>query len=165
LELESNAKIVLGDGDSEGSTAFELNKVLPEGIYVLGISSKDVKIQKTLSSLVRSADYSIAAPWFEGVSDKVLEFLRLEQIETEKLQKKTGKVISRNIRPSVELFSVVGEPAGTETFDDIVRFTCRLKSGDASLNPLVMITAFYKFANIPLDTAEVSIHRTSIIFG
>ena len=184
LELETDSKV------DEISIITKLNSILPDGIEVLEFTEKNPAINKTLASLVSEVTYEVITPIATGVITKVdslsrdLSFVdsferrdKLQRLRNETIRAELSEFLSQNsiitikhnrkkdreeefdIKPyvlSFELINIWGKQ---------VMYNCKLLSRDSrTINPLVLLDAFYSYNDSAFSPAESRIQRTDISF-
>ena len=118
---------------------------------------------KSLASIVEEALYTVSIPKTEEVScidfDKVIEdYLAQEEILAEKKQKKTKKIITKNIKDQIKGIQAVHS-------DTHVKLKMMLDCGsNSNLSPESVITTLCKFASIDVPRYEISVNRDCLIF-
>lgn len=173
------------------STVIEkLNSVLPDGIEVLEFKEKTPEIKKTLASLVTEVRYEIISTIPTKIIDKVTflsedmqfkdsferrdvlqrlrqdtiltdisTFVSRESIITIKHSRKKGIDEEFDIKPYImhfDLKNIWGKQA---------MYDCVLSTKNSrSVNPLVLMEAFYSFEDALFNATESRIQRTAIKF-
>ena len=137
-----------------------LNGSMPEGIRILEVS-KLPDGGKTIAALTEYAEYKIQIPLngderdFETVCRS---FLEQTEIIASKEQKKTGKIVEKNIRPLIKKLSGTRE-------DDKLIMTTNIDQGSVSnLSPELLIDAFLRFSGLTANRSEIEVERTRIIY-
>jgi radical SAM-linked protein len=163
LGFESVSEYLDVETDRAADTASAkelLNKRLPKGIEVLGISEKDIAISGSLASHVKFAEYEVLAPYTGKGEDDPAAFLAQPSVLTEKESRKTGRISQMDIRPQIAKFEV------TETFNSFIRYKAVLASNSGNLlNPRVLIDSYYTYLGLKIDLSDLGIMRTSIILS
>lgn len=133
-----------------------LNQVLPEGLAVLSVQVSEGG--KSIASKVRFAAYEITAPRMEMMEDRARAFLELPEIIFEKKDRKSGRIMPKDIRSMIQTFEVAS------LFYDRAFLTCVLGAGSGgSLNPQDLMGVFYTRQNKSLETGDLIIRRTGIL--
>ncbi|MDR3225186.1 MAG: TIGR03936 family radical SAM-associated protein [Clostridiales Family XIII bacterium] len=95
----------------------------------------------------------------DTAAELIKSYMAQEHIFVEKENKKKDRVDTIDIRPMIHSFSAernVGEKA---------RYKCVVSaSGGTVLNPLLLIQSYYSFAGDSVDTPELTVVRTDILF-
>ena len=167
-----------------------LNSVLPDGIEVLEFTEKNPEIKKTLASIVTEARYEIITNVPSSVVNKVdlmskgltfkdsfdrrdklqqlrydvikadiSDFIKQDTIVTIKHNRKKDINENFDIKPFVlhfELATLWGKQ---------VMYNCVISTKNSrSINPLVLLEAFYSFEESGFSQVEARIQRTDISF-
>ncbi|MBE6030915.1 MAG: DUF2344 domain-containing protein [Clostridiales bacterium] len=138
----------------------KVNEIMPEGLSVVGVSVFESK--KTAGSMVNAAEFIITIP----VNDcdkrdynKIgTDFMAQSAINTQKLQRKTGKILDIDIRPLIKdmVVNVVD--------NNIIIETTIAQGSQETLSPELLISTFVKFAGFDVDPVEIDYTRKKIIY-
>lgn len=137
----------------------KLNDIMPVGLEITDCVILP-ETGKTMAAIVEKATYKISIPinLEKGISDILEAFLRQETIEITKLQKKSGKETTQDIKNMI--LSLKGE-----VFDNEIMLTATLCAGSVkNLSPELLIKALLRFLSLEIDRAEIKIERISIDF-
>jgi uncharacterized protein (DUF2344 family) len=122
----------------------------------------------SLASLVRYAEYDIAAPVcaeaasndIADTQERISRYMAQEHIYIEKENRKKGRVDTIDIRPLISSFKA------KRGASDKSSYTCTVSaSAGALLNPLLLIQSYYEHQGTPLEISELKIVRTGIVFA
>ena len=138
----------------------KVNEIMPEGLSVVGVSVFESK--KTAGSMVNVAEFIVIIP----VNDcdkrdynKIgTDFMAQSAINTQKLQRKTGKILDIDIRPLIKdmVVNVVD--------NNIIIETTIAQGSQETLSPDLLVSTFVKFAGIDVEPVEIDFTRKRIIY-
>lgn len=143
-----------------------LNDSLPEGIKIITVGTIDRPEEnqrnRTIASQVYAADYMIEVPLgsaeFADISECAKRFSAQPSLITQKVQKKTGKMLDTDIKPLIN--SIFAEINNGK-----IIITANIAQGSQStLSPELLLTEFCKFINLEFDRSEVEMTRLKIYF-
>ena len=135
-----------------------VNEIMPEGLSVTGVTEFYEK--KTAGSMVYAAEFEAVIP----VCDKdykalAVDFMAQTSINTQKLQRKTGKILDIDIRPLINEFNAA------VVDNNLIIETNIAQGSQATLSLDLLISEFLKFTNTEVDQKEIEYTRKRIIFG
>ncbi|MDR1572484.1 MAG: TIGR03936 family radical SAM-associated protein [Clostridiales Family XIII bacterium] len=152
LEFETNGGH-LHPGEIEGL----FNRLLPAGVRIVDAWQLQ-EGGKSVSSLVAAAKYRIEIPFFFSYMEATMDFFGRESIDCDKLNRKTGRTESVNIRPLILSLKPL------MVNDNRIVLISSLHCGSASnLNPEQMLKSFYRCSGHAYDRGAVRIERTSLL--
>lgn len=138
----------------------KVNEIMPDGLSVVGVSVFESK--KTAGSMVNAAEFIITIPVKAGDNADYCkvgtDFMAQSAINTQKLQRKTGKILDIDIRPLVK------EMAVSLVDDNIIIETTIAQGSQETLSPELLISTFVKFAGLDVDPVEIDYTRKKIIY-
>lgn len=140
----------------------KMSASMPDGITILDAFALNIKA-KSLASIVSFALYTVTMPHnlninVAAINKIISEYLGQEEILAEKRQKKTKKIILKNIKEQIK---------GLECYEsgNLIKLKMLLDCGSSSnLSPEAVIETFSKFAKIDAPRYEYEVNRDLIIF-
>lgn len=135
---------------------------MPEGITIIDAFPIDIKA-KSLASIVTLALYTVTMPRdlklsADDMNALLRDYLAQNEILAEKKQKKTKKIIEKDIKAQIK---------GLECYeaDGVLKLKMLLDCGsNSNLSPEAVITTFAKFAGIDAPRYEYNVNRDYIVF-
>ena len=132
----------------------ELNRSLPEGIR-FDRACEIERRSKNLTGLVSRSAYSARMP-FSGEAPDAEAFLAQDKVIMLRRDKKSGSMVERDVKGLISRFSC-------ESSEGELRFDMLLSSSsNAIVNPMNLIEAFLKWADVQYVREEIRITRTAL---
>ena len=138
----------------------QLNTVMPEGLGVLSCENLE-NPGKTLAARTEAASYEIILPGSYETMDLaglLRDYMAQTEIAVKKLQRKTGKEVTLNIKPMIKKFD------GAVNHNHITLSTLLSAGSNENLSPELVLSSFCEFAGILLERSDVKIIRKEIYF-
>ena len=141
----------------------ELREAMPQGVDIININELDIP-QKSLASAIISAVYEVKLPITYKLRHKELEsylegYLNQEEIIAQKREKKTKKLVDKDIKSQIRSIIV------TERGDGYSALEMELDTGSSSnLSPEQVINSFAKYSSLYLPREEIEVERKYLIF-
>ena len=175
-------------GEIDTTSALEkLASSMPQGIDITEVGGlenlyKELNLNpnKSLAASVTSAVYSVTLPLLyrfrhEDIAETVEKYMAQPEIMAKKREKKTKKIVDKDIKNQIRSIRVVAsslEPAGDDenrtTFsepDNKVVLLMELDSGSQSnLSPEQVISSFTEFSELYLPRDEIEVNRDYMCF-
>lgn len=138
----------------------QLNTVMPEGLGVLSCEELETA-GKTLAARTEAAAYEIILPGDYGnmaLTGTLQDYMAQAEIVVKKLQRKTGKEVTLNIKPMIRKLE------GEVDHNHITLRTVLSAGSNENLSPELVLSSFCEFAGITLERSDIKIIRKEIYF-
>lgn len=151
----------------------KLNAALPCGVSVTGCRQLP-ESKRTLAAIVEYASYTVQFPrgnlHVPQMQTWMSEFLSQKEILVEKKQKKTGRMVTTDIRPMVLDMKCEEEHSKSADLtapvsDNYIMLTLLICAGsNRNLNPEILLSAFCRQYDIPFLSEEIAITRNELFY-
>ena len=132
-----------------------LNQTMPEGIKFTDCREKE-RTSNNLSSACETALYEAVLPLKSDAAGQLPEFLAQDRILILKKDKKTKKLVEKDIKDMI--FSV--EPQGQDPL--VFKLMLRCASNE-TLNPGKLLESYFRFAGLDTDLSDCRIIRIDLL--
>jgi radical SAM-linked protein len=132
-----------------------LNHTMPEGIKFTDCREKE-RTSNNLSSACETALYEAVLPLKSDAAGKLPEFLAQDRILILKKDKKTKKLVEKDIKDMI--FSV--EQQGQDPL--VLKLMLRCASNE-TLNPGKLLESYFRFAGLDTDLSDCRIIRIDLL--
>ena len=139
-----------------------INRELPNGYHVLSATMHHEKPRALNASIVK-ASYTVETLTEAdevSIQTEIISYLEQEEIEIEKRNKKK-KIITMNIKPYLQEFSIRCIKNHVVTFDMTMRYI-----DQKTVSPSVLLASFEKESGISFDSEQLwRVHRHELVLN
>ena len=156
------ADVELTDDVSIDDFLSMLNRELPKGYRVISAAMHHEK-PRALNASIVSAAYTAATLTDadeETLRTKIKSFMEREEIDIEKRNKRK-KIVTMNIKPYLQAFSIRGVENHVATFDMTMSYI-----DQKTVSPSVLLSSFEKESGIAFDREQLwRVHRHELLLN
>lgn len=147
-----------------------MRDAMPQGIYISRIEPLDISA-KSLASQVTAARYSVVLPIQyrfrkDDMEELVKDYLGQSQIIAKKKEKKSKKLVDKDIKNQIHWIKVEKTSIDQGFTDEFIKLVMELDGGsNSNLSPEQVISSFTQFSKLYLPREELEVQREKIIFS
>ena len=155
LEIETEGTL---EPEAVESAVRSINKRMPDGARVTAWYEKPQRVSKSLASYTSSAVYEFMCDRIGNAPALLADFFARENVIAKKHDKKTGKVVEKDIRTEMISYRIVKDIPGRMLAEAVLS-----AQQGRTLNPIVFFDTFCLASGLETDLLTPVITRTAIL--